>query len=261
MTDTRDEGQGDKGLREDGTLARRPADPQTRRPPLFSGFPGSAAATAMPNLFFSQLLPQIQRLEELIVTVYFFFAQGRGKGSPRLVSGAQMAADATLLAALANFSADPQAALAEGLALAVQRGTLLLAHTEGEGQELYLLNTPANRRALSRLAVPRLEEEPPAPAADQRPNIFALYEANIGAITPIIADELRDAEARYPWPWLEAAFHEAAAMNARSWRYIEAILRRYEVEGPDYEALGRDSEADARAKRPLSGRYRNHVRR
>lgn len=229
----------------------------------FPGFPGSAAATPVPNLFFSQLLPQIGRVEELIVTIYFFFAQGRERGSPRLLSRGQLAADAALIAALANFHADdPQEALAQGLALAVQRGTLLRAKREGDGQqELYLLNTPANRRALSRLGPVRLEEPPLPPQAGPRPNIFALYEENIGTITPIIADQLRDAEAHYPQEWMEAAFREAVTMNKRSWRYIQAILQRWEAEGPNYEALGGDTEADTGRKRPLSGRYRYLVRR
>ena len=40
----------------------------------FAGFPASGLATAVPNLFFSLVLPQIERPEELVVSVYFFFA-------------------------------------------------------------------------------------------------------------------------------------------------------------------------------------------
>jgi len=57
-----------------------------------------------------------------------------------------------------------------------------------------------------------------------RPNIFILYEQNIGLLTPPIADELRQAEQTYPAGWIEEAFREAVSLNKRSWRYIRAIL-------------------------------------
>ncbi|MEO8973503.1 MAG: DnaD domain protein [Ktedonobacteraceae bacterium] len=64
-----------------------------------------------------------------------------------------------------------------------------------------------------------------------RPNIFVLYEQNIGLLSPLIADQLRDAANQYPQEWIEAAFREAVQYNKRSWKYISAILRRWETEG------------------------------
>lgn len=229
----------------------------------FAGFPASGQATALPNLFFSGVLPQIEQVEELIVTLYFFFTQGRKRGSPRFLTAPELAADTTLMRTLANFGDDPQAALALGLTLAVQRGTLLRADLEAEGgrQELYFLNTPASRRAMARLSEVRMPEPLPPGEVASRPNIFALYEENVGTITPLMAEELRDAEARYPWEWIVAAFREAVAMNKRNWRYINAILRDWEAKGPDYETIGRDTQADAGPRWPLSGRYRHLFRR
>ena len=65
----------------------------------------------------------------------------------------------------------------------------------------------------------------------ERPNIFVLYEQNIGLLSPLIADELRDAADQYPVEWIEAAFREAVQQNKRKWSYIRAILRRWETEG------------------------------
>ena len=59
----------------------------------------------------------------------------------------------------------------------------------------------------------------------ERPNIFRLYEENIGPLTPLIAEMLRDAEKTYPADWIEEAFKIAVENNVRRWRYIEAILR------------------------------------
>ncbi len=65
----------------------------------------------------------------------------------------------------------------------------------------------------------------------ERPNIFILYEQNIGLLSPLIADELRDAADTYPAEWIETAFREAILHNKRKWSYIRAILRRWETEG------------------------------
>lgn len=65
----------------------------------------------------------------------------------------------------------------------------------------------------------------------ERPNIFVLYEQNIGLLTPMIASQLEDAADHYPTEWVEAAFSEAVQRNKRNWKYISAILRRWETEG------------------------------
>ncbi|HEU5377361.1 MAG TPA: DnaD domain protein [Ktedonobacteraceae bacterium] len=65
----------------------------------------------------------------------------------------------------------------------------------------------------------------------EQPNIFVLYEQNIGLLTPMIASQLEDAADHYPADWIEAAFSEAVQRNKRNWKYISAILRRWETEG------------------------------
>jgi DNA replication protein len=65
----------------------------------------------------------------------------------------------------------------------------------------------------------------------ERPNIFVLYEQNIGLLTPMIANQLEDAADQYPAHWIEDAFNEAVQRNKRNWKYISAILRRWQTEG------------------------------
>jgi DNA replication protein len=230
----------------------------------FAGFPTSARATPVPNLFFSRLLPRIETVEEMLVTLYFFYAQGllsqarRRRRSPAFLTRRELAADATLARALTNLCGDDGGALDRGLALALERGSLLRVEGKGDAndEELYLLATPHNRRAAPRLAGAALSlEEPLPPAAPaEPPNIFALYEENIGAMTPLIADDLKDAEERYPPQWIEAAFREAVSLNKRNWRYVHSILKRWEAEGPDYEEAGRDSEAEWLERRYARGK-------
>lgn len=62
-------------------------------------------------------------------------------------------------------------------------------------------------------------------------NIFAVYEQEIGPLTPIIGDELKLAEQEYPPDWIILALQTASRNNKRSWAYAHAILKRWKVEG------------------------------
>jgi DNA replication protein len=225
----------------------------------FAGFPAGALATTIPNLFFTAVLPRISDPAELVVSLYFFFADHRKKGQPRFLTYAELAADDILVAALHSLG---EGALRRGLDAAVERRTLLRVDA-GQAQELYFLNTAAGRREAAATeadleGLGRLLPTPPEPH-ELKPSIFELYEQHIGPLTPMIAEYLKDAEEQYPADWFQPAFRIAVEQNKRSWSYIAAILRRWEAEGPDYEKAGRDLERPGR-KRPLSGRYRHLVR-
>jgi DnaD/phage-associated family protein len=79
----------------------------------------------------------------------------------------------------------------------------------------------------------------------EQPNIFTLYEKNIGMLTPIIAEELKEAEKIYPPSWIQDAFKEAVDLNKRSWRYISRILERWAAEGKHDGEPGRDTQTDS----------------
>ncbi|MCH7616331.1 MAG: DnaD domain protein [Chloroflexi bacterium] len=239
----------------------------TERSEGFTGFPDSGLATAVPNLFFSRVMPEISDPAELVVSAYFFFAAQLHKRRPHYVSREELAADRTLIRALANLTGKSAAAsgadhgaLSRGLDLAVKRGTLIRAlsgeTSDGSAGDVYAVNNPSNYRALESLPEVRLREPlPPAPG-EAAPNIFALYEENIGSITPLIAEELKDAEQRYPAQWLREAVREAVELNKRSWRYVASILRRWETEGPSYEKSERDPQIEWLERRFREGKKR-----
>ena len=87
-------------------------------------------------------------------------------------------------------------------------------------------NAPA-RTYTRRITSPSLS----APSQAEHPNIFTLFEQNIGFLGTTIVEEIKDALDIYPEEWVEAAIREAAVHNKRSWSYIRAILRRWETEG------------------------------
>jgi DnaD/phage-associated family protein len=100
-----------------------------------------------------------------------------------------------------------------------------------------------------------LPPERGAPAS-KRSNVFQLYEEVIGPLTPLVAQELEEAERLYPYEWLEEALREAALLNKRSWRYASRILQRWATEGRTRETAGRDPDAGNSARAQILRRIR-----
>src|SRR5687768_12157540 len=228
----------------------------------FIGFSTDMQKTLrVPEGFFEEVLPQIGSMLEMKVTLYLFWrlARGGANGSaPRMVSMADLEIDTKLREAISQCKGPrPYAeAMREGLELAVARGTLLQLWvreepndiSDGRAEQWYLLNTRDSRNWVETLAKGEIDVLTTPLAGDlpgntnkyingrirvimERPNIYALYEQNIGLLTPLLAEKLQDAEGRYPNDWIEAAFDEAVTNNKRSWRYIERILERWAAEG------------------------------
>ncbi len=201
---------------------------------VFSGFPsGKVEVTPLPNLFFSELLPAIDDLAELKVTLHIFWLLAHRKGNTATrVTLAELRADRTLMQSLTVGDSKPDQALTRALAIAVERGTLLNCAIDGD--ELYFLNSATGRRAYEKSE--QLKDTLPRggtreSAVVDRPNIFALYEQNIGLLTPMISEELKDAERDYPAGWVEDAFRIAVKQNKRNWAYVSGILKRMKTEG------------------------------
>lgn len=232
----------------------------------FAGFPSRGRFTPVHNVFFSSLLGEIDNPVELKVTLYLFWALYRKKGYPRFATAAEMLADSALIGGLGKD--DPSGALDTALESAVRRGTLLHLRTTKDAHDvdLYFLNTDADRRAVERMKNGELEmpgfDAVPEPAMERRENsnVFSLYESNIGMLTPIIAEELKQAEQLYPQEWIEDAIREAVALNKRSWRYVSRILERWSIEGRDDGKPERHSQT-ADPDKYIRGKYGHLVRR
>src|SRR5258708_10166318 len=190
----------------------------------FEGFPaGKNGWVRVPNAFFSELLPLIDDLAELKLTVYCFWALQQRDSKYRYMRLRDLREDRIFLASLDDDAERPQEMLDEALKAAVERGTLLHMALPGQaGQQedhLYFMNTDKGRTAVAALAradwLPGPTEQPGALIA-QRPNTFSLYEQNIGPLTPILADILRDAENTYPASWVEEAMKIAVEGNKRN---------------------------------------------
>ncbi len=239
----------------------------------FSGFPaGKVYFTPLPNLFFSELLPAIDDLAELKVTLHIFWLLHQKKSYPRYVSRRELEADGVLLRGLGGMGQEPGERLGQALERAVARGTLLhvIALRRGSGQaqqgdeqdDWYFMNTDVGRRTVEKIRRGELELEAVVAPSEvrlevERPNIFVLYEQNIGLLTPLIAEELGDAEKTYPADWIEEAFRIAVEHNARRWHYVRSVLERWATEGKDSEKAERGPEKDRR--RYIEGKYAEYI--
>jgi DNA replication protein len=206
----------------------------------FRGFPdGKVDYTPLPNLLFSELLPLVDDLAELKVTLHVLFLLHNKKGADAYVTLTELQKDVTLLRSLRGSPIAPEKVLLDGLERAVQRGTLLhLTTPTGQTQNLYCANSGRGRRTAEKAQLGQIQpledvELVEPPRLGERPNIYTLYEQAIGLLQPLIAEELKDAEGSYPAAWIEEAFHIAASRNVRNWNYVRRILERWATEGKD----------------------------
>jgi DNA replication protein len=189
------------------------------------------------------------------LTLHCFWLLNEQNGEYRYLRGADLREDRTLLSSLTLDSElrTPQAALEEAISRAVARNTLLrleidMTPDQPNGPKIsedwYFIKTVKGRQAIALIRQGRLREvqsilPDEARVRIQRPNIFVLYEQNIGVLTPLIAEQLRDMEKTYAPEWINDAFEIAISRNKRHLRYVQHVLKRWETEGRD---LGRDGE-------------------
>lgn len=234
------------------------ADPQ--------GLPSGAKTTPVPNLFFSEILPLVNDLAELKVTLHLLWRLAGKACEAPYVTLREMRSDLDLLSGL-SAEGDPQVAVEKGLEAAVRRGLFLRLEIKASGktETLVALNDPVGQRFIAqaragKLDVGGLPQPEQLPAIPQPLNIFQLYEENIGVLSPLLADELKEAENLYPHPWIVDAFKEAVRLNHRSWRYVQRILENWQSEGRSHGVPQRAFEA-VQSSQPVRKRGGHIVRR
>jgi len=191
----------------------------------------------VPDSFFTLVMPKIQDLAELKVVLYVAYLILRKPDHPQFVTYKELKAESCRLSAELG-----EETLRQALDSAVEHGALLHStlNINGVLEDVYSLTVGSR--------------QPPAI------NIFAIYEQNIGMITPMIAEELKEAERLYPPQWIEEAFKEAVTLNKRSWKYIARILERWASEGKDSGEHRRDIKKDGPDKY-IKGKYGHLVKR
>jgi DnaD/phage-associated family protein len=197
----------------------------------FKGFTDSETFTQLPDKFFHQLLKEIDDPAELKVTLYFLWRVEHMDSPFRALS--KMDFNVKEL----GLSADE---IKLGLEKAVKRGSLL--KVQREAKVYFLLNSPRGRAGVQAIESGKWNPQVGTSAPPtERPNVFRLYEENIGPLTPLIADALKDAEELYSDEWIADVIEIAVKNNKRNWKYCEAILKRWKEEGTHGQKDQRDA--------------------
>ena len=203
----------------------------------FKGFTNTETFTRLPDAFFRQLLREITDADELKITLYALWRIEHIEGKFRALRETDF--DAKEL----GLAADE---IASGLDKAGKRGSLL--KSQHEADVVYFLNSPGGRAAAEAFA----KGQWPGSAGDlsipsiERPNVFQLYEENIGPLTPLIADALKDAEATYSEAWVADAIERAVKRNVRNWQFIQAALKYRKEKGHAEKQGTRNDQKDGK---------------
>jgi len=234
---------------------------------VFSGFPSGSEVTPIPNLFFTAVMPQIDSAVELKVVLHVFWLLSRRRGYPQLVTSGELLSDQILMGGIEAVGEAKEEVLRQALQRAAQHGIMLHVTIDRAGkiEDAYLINNEAGRDAVDKIERGELPQMSLMPAQDDTKvtvpkDIYSLYEQNIGMLTPLIAEQLLEAEKLYPADWIESAFKEAVALNKRSWKYIQRILERWAIEGKDDGQSGRDTEKERDREKYIRGKYGHMVK-
>jgi DNA replication protein len=213
----------------------------------FKGFTDTESFTQLPDTFFHQLLNQINDAAELKVTLYCLWRVEHMDGPFRALQESDFSEKEL------GLSADE---IRLGLENAVKRGSILTL--KKDEADYFLLNSPRGRATAQAIESGNWYLDVTGSAVPfERPNIFRLYEENIGPLTPLIADALKDAEETYSAEWIADTIDLAVRNNKRSWRYCEAILKRWKEEGRGKKQDRRDAEKDR--DKYIKGEYADYI--
>jgi DnaD/phage-associated family protein len=209
------------------------------------------------SFFFARVMPQIEDVAELKVLLSIFYLLYHKPEYPRFVTYSELLSNSALVAEMGEQT------LRRALDSAVEHGAISrsILKLDGSSQDAYSANTESDKKAIRKVRQGRLPIQEPLPGkAASSPNIFSLYEENIGMLTPMIAEELREAEELYPSQWIQDAFKESVALNKRNWRYVARILERWAIEGKD-SGENRQSAKKGGPNKYVRGKYGHLVKR
>ena len=201
----------------------------------FQGFIKGVRYIPVPAPVFGELLEEIQDMNELKIVLRVIRLIHDKKGLERCVTLDELLADRVIAISLNSSDiGSRKTQILQALQASQERNIFIRVDRKDDFPSLYYLNTEFERQTIGNVSMleSQSEFEPWEPVED-RPNIYSLYEQNIGILTPIVAEKISEAEQRYPLKWIEEAISEAVSLNSRNWRYISRILERWEIEGKE----------------------------
>ena len=202
----------------------------------FKGFPRSVRYIPVPAPMFGPLLEQIKDTSGFIITLRIIWMLQQKKGRLRYVSSEEVFGDKILSNALGS-----KEAIQNSINMVVKGGILLQIRREN-ASDSFMLNSESAREIASDIGSIYESNDQPADQweiENNPPEIYSLYEQNIGILTPIMSEKLTEAEGKYPAGWIKEAVEIAVEQNRRSWAYVSRILERWDMEGRDESGDGK----------------------
>ena len=213
-------------------------------PDSFGGFQEEAMELIrLPEAFFTQLMPEIDDLSQLRLLLYILWHIEKQVSKVRYLRLEDLLSDPALLRMMHG-----EEALKSALVSLVKLGAVLKAELRWMDETYYFINGPQGRMAVTAIEKGEWKEanqrQTPIHLTGEKPNIYKLYEENIGPITPLMAEILKEDEKTYPASWIKDAIEIAVTRNARNWKYVQAILKRWQQEGRGDEQNQRNDSQD-----------------
>jgi DNA replication protein len=230
----------------------------------FKGFPeGLTSLVKIPHLFFLDVLPLLNDIDDLRVTLYIFWQIERCEGPIHYLNLDSVINETYFLQFYPEKDPQEVQKLVDfSITRLFEIGIILKCSFiyKNHEEKLIFINSSRGRAAVN--AINSGEWQPgsqtiPVGWLRDESSIYTLYEENIGIITPLIADAITDAELNYPENWIKEAIQIASERNKRNWKYIQAILRRWENDGRSKQKSSKDPEADRR--KYVEGEYSDFV--
>jgi len=219
-------------------------------------YKGNSDFASLPDSLFTHVMPQIQDIAELKVTMCISYLPQRKRRYPPFVTYEELLSDGVPVLGMGKDALRP------ALELALKHGSILQLNlnVDGKWQDVYFANVESVRKAMDKIKQGELSIKEKSMQATEVPNIFTLYEQNIGMLTPMIVEELKEAAKLYPSQWVSEAFKEAVGMNKRNWKYIARILERWASEGKD-SGTRRQNIKKGNSDKYIKGKYGHLVKR
>jgi DNA replication protein len=200
----------------------------------------------IPESFISKFLPIANSIGEVKLILYFYWIQEKSGDKFNGLTIENLIADEILLTYFKINIKEPTKLITKALQDLISNLAMLKHSFEYNGisSDYYFINNDKGRLSAQSLLNgnwhPGNQSNFPIHLVMVTPNIFKLYEENIGPITPILSESLEDAENEYPNEWISEAFKIAIENNVRKWKYIEAVLKRWKEEGKNERTNQKD---------------------
>ena len=211
----------------------------------------------VPAQLFTEILPRLHNESQLRATLYTWYAiMSKGSGQ-RYVYLSQLLTDPVLLSWFTHLGG--KNGIQRGLDQSCREGIFLQLQI-GEDDKILAPNDESGARLITDMKSESVahhnQSRDSSPETNYETtvvsNVVEKYENEIGMLTPVIADMIAIAEQMYPTTWILEALDIAAQSNARSWKYVTAILARWKNEGKN-----NDNEETSRFSSQQSGREQN----